>query len=154
MEILEKINGKLYQYNADNGDTYNLRYGDRGVLSRGKAWYFKVHHAGSEQHIATFTVKDDGSGCEKEDYGGRVWSGINEILPVANEMMEKMLPKENGKLQIILVNAMQLYAEEKIPQTDLGEKMFWKKYLEMLGTDLKELATLGVDIDELMEIHY
>ena len=154
MAELEKINEKLYQYTASNGDVYNLRFGDRGVLSRGKAWYFKVHHSGSEQHITTFTTCSDGSDCEKEDFGGRCWKSIEEILPVVNEMMNKMLPKDNGRLETILINAMQLYAEEKIPTISCGEKAFWKKYLEMLGTNLKELATLGLDIDELMELHY
>ena len=71
----------------------------------------------------------------------------------ADKMMNKMLPKESGRLQVMLVNAMQMYAEEMVPKSK-SEKTFWKDYFTQLGTNIMELASLGVDVDELMDIHY
>lgn len=153
MAKLKKVNDKLYQYHDEqNNMLFTMKFGDRGVLSRGSAWYLKLVYPDNNQCLATFCTKSDGNGCEKEGCEGRLWT-LREIIPAAEAMIEKMLPKGSNRLQIILINAMQMHAEKTIPKMENGMN-FWREYLEQLGTNMVELASLGVDVDELIDVHY
>ena len=94
MSILTKVNEKFYSYfDKKTKMLFTLKYGDRGVYGYGKAFYLTVTYDGAKQTIATFTIKDDGYKCYKEDYMGILWDAYNAIKE-ANEMVCRMLGKE------------------------------------------------------------
>lgn len=94
MSILTKVNEKFYSYfDKETKMLFTLKYGDRGVYGYGKAFYLTVTYDGAKQTIATFTTKDDGYKCYKEDYMGILWNEYN-VLKEANEMVCRMLGKE------------------------------------------------------------
>ena len=95
MSILTKINEKFYSYfDKETKMLFTLKYGDRGVYGYGKAFYLTVTYDGAKQNIATFTVKDDGYKCYKDDYMGKLWDSYDTLIE-ANRMVCRMLGKED-----------------------------------------------------------
>lgn len=91
MEYLRPVNSIFYSYFDSNKKMlFVLKRGARGILGYGLAWYLSVTFGDQKHTIATFTVKDDGYKCYKEDYEGRLW-GEAEVLDVANKMIGNML---------------------------------------------------------------
>lgn len=92
MVKLQKIHDKRYcYYDKPTKTLYTLKYGDRGVYGRGKSWYLKMKIGESKDDcIATFTVKTDCNYCEKEDYGGRLWTD-DEAFREATRIIEKSI---------------------------------------------------------------
>ena len=98
MKLLQQINERFYSYFDNNTKMFfTLTFGDRGVCGNGKAWYLSVAYNGdSKQTIATFTTRDDGYGCYKDDYRGMLWNQQAVIL-AAEEMVAKMVPAQPEK---------------------------------------------------------
>lgn len=95
MSILTKVNEKFYSYfDKETKMLFTLKYGDRGIYGYGKAFYLTVTYDGAKQTIATFTVKDDGYKCYKDDYMGKLWDSY-DTLREANRMVCRMLGKED-----------------------------------------------------------
>ena len=89
--MLKRINDKLYTYlDKQTRMFFTLKYDDRGVMYCGKAWYLHVVYQNCKNHIATFTVKDDGYGCYKKDLDGRLWN-TSDVLPRANQMIQDII---------------------------------------------------------------
>lgn len=88
--LLQKVNARFYSYfDKGTGMLFTLKYGDRGVLGRGKAWFLSVTYDGAKQSIATFSVVDDGNNTYKEDYMCMLWDQ-SSVLYAAEEMVQNM----------------------------------------------------------------
>lgn len=91
MKLLNKVNENFYSYfDKDTKMLFTLKYGDRGVCGKGKAWYLYVTYDGVKQSMATFSVKDDGYKTYKEDYLGWIWE-VPLAIYEADKMVRKML---------------------------------------------------------------
>lgn len=91
MNLLNKVNENFYSYFDKNTKMlFTLKYGDRGVYGRGKAWYLSVTYDGANQTMATFSVKDDGYSSYRDDYLGMLWENPIAIVE-ADKMVCKML---------------------------------------------------------------
>ena len=98
MKFLQQINERFYSYFDSNTKMlFTLSFGDRGVYGNGKAWYLSVtYNGGDKQTIATFSTRNDGHSCYKDDYKGKLWTSY-EALFAADEMVAKMVPARSEK---------------------------------------------------------
>lgn len=94
MKYLRQVNSIFYSYfDTKRQMLFVLKRSSRGMYCNGLAWYLSVTFGNEKHNIATFTIKDDGFKCYKEDYQGRLWN-VEDILMEADIMISKMLQTE------------------------------------------------------------
>lgn len=93
MANLKKITEKLYKYTGEKtGGIYTLLLNCRGRNYEGKAYFLWAQYPNMTTDIcvASFCVKDDCYQCYKEDYLGKLWTNVGEIIREANKLIDKM----------------------------------------------------------------
>lgn len=95
MKYLKYVSNEFYSYfDSKKQMFFTLKKGDRGIYGKGTAWFLKVIYVGAERNIATFSIKDDGHGSYRSDYGARIWT-TEAVFKEADEMVANILENAN-----------------------------------------------------------
>ena len=95
MKYLKYVSNEFYSYfDSKKQMFFTLKKDERGIYGKGNAWYLKVIYGGAERLIATFSIKDDGHGSYRSDYGGRIWT-TQEVFKEADAMVSNILENSN-----------------------------------------------------------
>lgn len=95
MKYLKYVSNEFYSYfDSKKQMFFTLKKGDRGIYGKGTAWFLKVIYGGAERNIATFSIKDDGHGSYRSDYGSRIWT-TQAVFKEADEMVGNILENAN-----------------------------------------------------------